>query len=176
MDNPSGCGSQAGERKPVGRAGQKVQGEEATVDPLVLNPRRTRGSGDRGSSGLLRRTFSGTPGCLPRRSRSPRSSLAETRFSPSRVALVYSVSDEWVSVEMTYANKLSVTQRLDGAGELAAPGMDAATSGASYSTTGVVSGPRARSAATWSSTSYRAPDYHSISWRRARRLRRNDRL
>ena len=101
------------------------------MDCLVLNPRQTRGSGDRGSSGgssgVLRRTFPGTPLCLPRRSRSQRRSLAETRFSPSRATLVYSVSDEWVSVEMTYANKLSVTQRLDGAGELAAPRLDAAT-------------------------------------------------
>ena len=86
--------------------------------------------------------------------------MAETRFTHSQAALVYSVSNEWVSVEVIYANKLSVTQQLDGAGELAAPRMDVATDRRVVFHTGVVYGPRARSAATWSSTSYRAPDYH----------------
>ena len=53
--------------------------------------------------------------------------MVETRFSPSRAALVHNVSGEGAGVEMTYANKLSVTQRWDGAGELTVPRMNVVT-------------------------------------------------
>ncbi len=58
--------------------------------------------GDRGSLGLLWRTFWKTPGCLQRRSRSPRCTIprcssVETRFSPSRAPLVHDVSGEGAS-------------------------------------------------------------------------------